>query len=138
MAYQIGEFVRVKDKQELAEEDNRVFNTRTARRSGESGVIVDRLYSEANECYVYCIKFDGDTTASRCKFTEDEIEYAPTIQDFRFSIERNGNRIYAYMYDGEEIVESAYGNIAYENNIGITQAASHAMRTIYKRLKGEI
>ena len=139
MEYQIGEIVRVKDVSELADAESRLFNSKASRRSGMQGLIVDRLYSEANGCYVYYIKFDGDATASRCKFTEEEIEYVPMARTrVEFVIERFGDIINAVMYEDGIEVDRAYGNIRYDNRIGCAQAASHAMRTMYNKLKGEL
>lgn len=138
MSYQIGDYVQVKDTDKLAECENRLYNSRTSRRSGMQGTIVDRLYSEANDRYVYYIMFDGETTASRCKFIDEEIELA-TISNVEFRISRNGNRMEAFLCkeDGT-VIECAYGNIRFDNVMGITQAASHAMRTIYHKMKGDI
>lgn len=138
MSYQIGEVVRVKDINELAYAESKLFNSKSSRRSGMTGTIVDRLYSEANECYVYSIMFDGDATTSRCRFTDDELEYPYSVEALEFRIHRNGKRMEAFLCkeDGT-VIECGYGVILYDNPVGITQAATHAMKSMYKKLKGD-
>ena len=139
MEFQIGQRIKVKEAQTLLEAESRLFNSRTSRRSGMTGEIVDRLYSEANECYVYSVLFDGESVPSRCKFTEGEIEYEEClVKEIKFEVFRKGNSMYVTRFEDGEAIDCAYGHIMHDNTIGITQAASHAIRTMYKKLKGEI
>ena len=139
MEFQIGERIKVKEARNLLEAESRLFNSRTSRRSGMTGQIVDRLYSEANGCYVYNVLFDGESVPSRCKFTEDEIEYEEyLVKEIKFEVCRKGDSMWVTRYEDGEAMDCAYGHILHDNTIGITQAVSHAMRTMYKKLKGEI
>ena len=139
MSYQIGEIVRVKDKEELGQAENRLFASKASVRSGETGVIVDRLYSEANNCYVYSIKFEGECVASKARFTEDEIEYPIYIApDIEVKVQRDGRQMVAIMYEDGKEIGRAYGGIKYDNHIGIAQATSFAMKSLYYKFKEEL
>ena len=135
MEFKINDRVRVKDLEELKGNEDRIFGAKYANRSGECGTIIDRLFSEANQRYVYSVMFDGSKTASRCKFTDAELELAEDPKRYDFSVSRLDDKMYAAMYiDGEEF-DRAWGIISEETDLGILQAASHAMKTLYFRHK---
>ena len=60
-------------------------------------------------------------------------------ENLEYRICRNGKHMEAFLCtkDGT-IIEHGYGVILYDNPIGVTQAAAHAMKIMYLKLKGDI
>ena len=107
------------------------------------GTVTDKCWSEAADQTVYFVKFDGRTSQSVCRFTADDLEpeAGETKQiskaEYTFQVDHADNIVIAIMYaDGEEIAR-AHGHIIHKNEIGIAQAASYALKLIYRNLKGD-
>lgn len=146
MAFNIGEQVRVKRYDEIPDTakanivggDPHLWSKGKSRNGGKTGRVVDKLYSEAYDCFIYRVVLDGFDKPSRSVFTDECIEAItgdPT--SFRFDIQRVGEKIRAILYrtqaDGTESeVGVGYGYILHEGMKGIAQAASYAMKMIYK------
>ena len=147
--FNIGDQIRVKRYDEIPETrkaktvcgDPHLWNQGKARQGGKFGTIVDKLYSHAYGCNVYRIMIDGYDRASRNVFTDECIEeIRENPLDFRYEITRADDKIRATLYrrdtDGTEAkVASGFGYVFNENMQGIAQAASYALKMIYKNNK---
>ena len=147
MAFNIGDQVRVKRYDEIPDThkanmvggDPHLWNQGKSRNGGKTGKIIDKLYSEAYGCNIYRVILDGYDRPTRSVFTDDcieEIQENPT--DFRFDIQRLDEKVRAVLYrrqaDGSEAeIGVGYGYILHENMEGIAQAASYAMRMLFKK-----
>ena len=147
MAFNIGDRVRVKRYDEIPQTfkakrlggDPHLWNNGKARSGGNVGEVVDKLYSEAYECNVYKVRFDGKTLPSHSQFTDDCIEY---IRDgkTRVSIEIDvtDDMVTVNMCrqndDGKKVsVASGHGYIYSEDLEGIAQAASYACKMLWRK-----
>ena len=78
----IGDRVRVKDYTDISDVNKAkvikdrpyMWNTGKARLCGEEGVIVDKLYSEAHNRFIYFVHLDGYEKASHAQFDADSLE----------------------------------------------------------------
>ena len=144
--FNIGDQVRVKRYDEIPEThkaktvggDPHLWNQGKSRHGGKTGTVVDKLYSQAYGCNIYRVTLDGYDRPSRSVFTDEcieEIQGNPT--DFRFDIQVVDDKIRAILYrkesDGSEAeIATGYGFILHEGMFGIAQAASYALKMIYK------
>ena len=144
--YNIGEKVRVKTWEELddskkgkvAGNDPRLFTPAKARNCGKSGTICDRLYSDAYGCYVYSIVFDGQSIPSNASYTEDALDPAET-KSWRMDITEQDGVVIATLYErsgeSERRMAFGHGHIFHDGIYGYVQAASYAVRRIYKQFE---
>lgn len=139
MDFKIGSRVRVKAFDAIHES---IRHRGLGKHAGKEGEIVDVLYSDANECYVYRILFDGASMESRTDFlagmfdvVEEEVDEA-----YDYEIEYLENVVVARLYKitGDTRTELArgHGHIIHEGAIGVAQAASYALKRIYERMNG--
>ena len=146
MAFNIGDQVRVKRfdeipatrKANMVGGDPHLWNQGKSRSGGKTGKVIDKLYSEAYGCNIYRVILDGYDRPTRNVFTDECIEMIqenPT--DFSYDIRRIDDKIRAILYrkqaDGSlDEIGVGYGYILHENMEGIAQAASYAMRMLFK------
>lgn len=149
MAFNIGDRVRVKDYEEIADnlkakktdDDPSLWNAGKAKCCGLKGKIVDIMYSTAYEKYIYRIHFDEQEGRSRADFTEEALELLQEESvSYRFETDFVDNVVVVIMYedyeDGtSEEVGRGHGHIIHEGALGIAQATSYAMYRLYKRLE---
>ena len=101
------------------------------------GVVTDILVSMKYNCTVYEITpdlaCDPDGT-----FLAEDLELVNEPHDYRFDLEVDDNLVIARMIgsDGDEIACGS-AKIFHEGTFGVAQAASYAMRRIYRRLGGD-
>ena len=105
-------------------------------KTNESGVITDRMYSEANSIFMYIIKpHDGGRQIVR---KEDDIDAYRTQPEYRVETEIADNVVIGIIY---EIVNGiptevcrGHGHIIHEGAEGVAQACAYA----YKKAFGSI
>lgn len=149
MAFNIGDRVRVKDYEEIADhlkakktdDDPSLWNSGKAKCCGLKGEIVDIMYSTAYEKYIYRIHFDEQEGRSKADFTEEALELLKEESvSYRFETDFADNVVVVIMYedyeDGtSEEIGRGHGHIIHEGALGIAQATSYAMYRLYKRLE---
>lgn len=139
MDYKIGSRVRVNAFDAIHEN---IRHRGLGKHAGKEGEIVDVLYSDANECYVYRILFDGASMESRTDFLagmfdiiEDEV-----IETYTHEIEYLDNvvvvRFFKITDNSKQELARGHGHIIHEGAIGIAQATSYAMKKIYEKMNG--
>ena len=138
MEFNIGERVRVIPYDEIPEQGR---NRRLGMLAGCEGKIVDKMYSEAKEGYVYRIHLDGYDRPSRCDFlgdslelvVEEEVEY---FHEFEYLEKLVVARLYK-VEDGEMVeIAKGHGHIFHDGAYGVAQAASYALKRICDDLNG--
>ena len=140
MAFNIMDRVRVKQYDELPEE---VKNRGLGKHAGKDGEIVDILWSNAKDCYVYRIKFDGCTTPSKTDFVEGtfnliaDLEKATYTYEFEFAENLVVARLYEVKDDSKRMIARGHGHIFHDGALGIAQASSYALKRIYRFLAGD-
>lgn len=133
MDFNIGERVRVNSFEDLPEA---MKNRGVARLCGKDGEIVDKLWSGAKSCYIYRIKFDGYSTVSSVDFVGKAIDLISEIDKKAYAYEFDflDKVVVAYLYeigeDSKTEIARGHGHIIHEGVIGITQAASYALKKI--------
>jgi hypothetical protein len=139
MEYKIGRRVRIRQFDDIHES---IRHKGLGRNAGKEGEIVDILYSDANECYVYRIHFDGCATESRTDYLvgmfdviEDEV-----TETYTHEIEYLDNvvvvRFYKVTDDSKQELARGHGHIIHDGAIGIAQATSYAMKRVYEKMNG--
>ena len=147
----IGDRVKVKNWEEIedskkisasSEGDPRFWSRGKAKTCGKVGKIVDRLFSEAFNCYTYTVQFDGADYPSRSSFDEDSLVLFNEEKRYHYEIESDGTKVNAILYETDAYgvsTEVARGRgFLYENGVaGFAQAASYALKQIYDTFRGE-
>lgn len=152
MTFNIGDRVRVKDYEEIADnlkvkntgDDPSLWSAGKAKCCGLKGEIVDIMYSTAYEKHIYRIHFDEQTERSRADFTEEALEILQeeTVTyhfetDFAEDVK---NVVIVIMYEdhkdgSSKEIARGHGHIIHEGALGIAQATSYAMFRLYKRFE---
>jgi hypothetical protein len=117
--------------------NDKVIETAT----GESGVIIDKMFSQAKDCFIYIVKPD-DTNCRTHMRREDELE--PFIKQSEFLVKTDiaDNVVIGIIYevvDGEEIeVCRGHGHIIHEGAEGIAQACAYAYKRAFLQIDSGI
>lgn len=138
MELKIGDRVKVKEYAQIPED---LRTKAIAAMSGDVGTVVDKLYSEYNEGYVYRVKFDVCDKISSKMWTEDfldKFEEHPTEYKYEFVVE--DSVVVAFLYeivgDKKTLIARGHGHIMHNGALGIAQASSYALKRIYMDLNG--
>ena len=140
MNFNISERVRVRQYEDLPEE---IKHKGLGKHSGKDGEIVDVMYNNAKDCYVYRIHFDGSDRPSQTDFVEgsfdliSELEQATYTYEFEYAENLVIARFYEIKGDSKKMIARGHGHIFHDGAYGIAQAASYAMKKIYKFLEGD-
>lgn len=99
-------------------------------RTNESGVITDRMFSEAKEQFLYSIKpHDGGRTFIR---KEDDLEPFNTPAEYKIDVEIEDNVVIVVAYEIRSGIKTevfrGHGHIMHDGAIGIAQALSYAAK----------
>lgn len=139
MEFNIGDKVRVRRYEDIPEE---LRNRGLGKSAGRDGEIVDILWSNAKDNYVYRIHFDECDTPSRTDFVEGTFDLVSELDKptYSYEFEFLENLVIARLYEvvGDQKYEVArgHGHIFHDGINGIAQAASYALKKIYEELNG--
>lgn len=139
MEFNIGDRVRVRKYEDIPEE---LRNRGLGKSAGRDGEIVDILWSNAKDTYVYRINFDECDTPSRTDFVEGTFDLVSELDKptYSYEFEFLENLVIARLYElvGEQKYEVArgHGHIFHDGINGIAQASSYALKKIYEELNG--
>jgi hypothetical protein len=112
------------------------------KRVGDDGEIVDIMYSNANDCYVYKIHFDGFDRASHSEFPEGSFDLISELEKktYAYEFEYLDNVVVVRLYEieGDKRTEigRGHGHIIHSGAFGVAQAASYALKRIASDLGG--
>jgi hypothetical protein len=140
MEFNIGDRVRVRQYDDIPEE---LRNRGLGKSAGNDGEIVDILRSNAKDTYVYRIHFDECDTPSRTDFVEgtfdliSELEKAQYDYEFEYLENLVVARLYEIKDDSKKLIARGHGHIFHDGVYGIAQAASYALKKIYRFLEGD-
>ena len=147
--FSIGDIVRIRDydsipqekKAKIAYGDPSVITPRKSALCGKTVEIIDRLYSEQFESYIYRVKEQDADRPSRAEFTEDFLEEIDMTVRYVCEVNDGGNVIVATIYEecnGElKQIAKGHGHVIHEGALGFTQALSYALKRAYQRLQDE-
>lgn len=136
--FNIGDRVIVRPFEEIPTESR----TRAiGRLSGCKGTIVDKLFSQSFDGFVYTIRFDDFALESKKLWTEDMLYLLVDVpKTYEYEFEYLEDVVVAKLYEvkGETKteIERGHGHIIHEGVLGISQAASYALKKIFERLNG--
>ena len=137
--FNINDVVIIKEYKDVPED---LRTNGMARLSGERGTIIDRMFSEANDCYVYTIKFDNFEAVSHKKWRAEHLDkYVEKKVSYRLDMDVADNVVIAILIeqseDGSETeIARNHAHIIHEGVFGIVQALSYATKKIYEKLGG--
>lgn len=140
MEFNIGDQVRVRRYDDIPDE---LRNRGLGKSAGKDGEIVDILWNNAKDAYVYRIHFEGCDMPSRTDFVEgtfdliSELEKAEYTYEFEYAENLVIARLYEIKGDARKLVARGHGHIFHDGVLGIAQAASYALKRIYKFLEGD-
>ena len=149
MNFNIGDRVRVKNYEEIEDRlkqkstggDPSLWNSGKAKCCGLVGEVVDAMYSNAYDKYIYRIRFDGQEAVSKADFTEESLELLKQeAVTYHFETDFAENIVIVIMYEDHEDGSSeeigrGHGHIIHEGALGIAQATSYALYRLYQRLE---
>lgn len=149
MEFNIGDRIKVKEYSELSEdqkskrnENPRCFTPRKACLCGLIGKIVDKMYSEAYDVFVYKVLFDGCENPSASSFTADAFHLLPEKDEveYAYDIVMQDNVVIANLYEirnGErKWIARGHGHVFHDGVNGFAQASSYALKKVYEKLNG--
>lgn len=136
--YRIGDRVIIRAYEDVPVESR---TKGMARLSGKKGTIVDKLYSECCDSFVYVIKFDDFDIPSKKMWTEDLFYLLLEIPvKYEYEFDYLEDVVVAKLYEvkGETKteIERGHGHIIHEGAKGIAQAASYALKKIFEKMNG--
>lgn len=135
MEFKIGDRVRVRRYEDLPE---KIKNKGLGKHAGKDGEIANIMYSNAKDCYIYRIQFDGCDMHSRTDFIEgtfdliSELEKAEYTYEFEYLENLVVARLYETKGDSKKMIARGHGHIFHDGVLGIAQAASYALKKIYR------
>ena len=136
MEFKIGDRVKVISYEKLPE---KIKSKGLARLAGRESEIVDVMYSNAKDCNVYKIHFDGFDRASNAVFPEGSFGLASEAPTYTYEFEYLENLVVARLYelreDSKTEIAKGHGHIFHDGVLGISQAASYALKKIYLALE---
>ena len=138
--FNIGDKVRVRPYEKLTEE---IKNKGLAKAAGKSGEIVDVVYSNAKDSYIYKIRFDDCKMTSRTEFPEGSFDLVSELEaaTYTYEIEVLENLVVARLYqveDGRKTeIAKGHGHIFHDGAYGVAQAASYACKRLWFDTKEE-
>ena len=149
--FDIGDRVRIKDYTEISDtnkakvikETPYKWNQGKARLSGEEGLIVDKLYSEAHSRFIYFVHFDGYEKTSHAQFDAESLELIkdePITYCHEFEYLENVVLCKFYEVKGDTKTEliRGHGHILHEGALGIAQASAYALKKIWLKMEGKV
>jgi hypothetical protein len=110
------------------------------KKTGESGVITDKMFSEARDCYIYIIKPD-DGGRSFMRGGED-IEPFCKQREFKIEADIADNVVIIVIYEVEDDLKTevcrGHGHIIHEGAEGIAQACAYASKQALAKIDSGI
>ena len=136
--YNIGDRVIVRSFEEIPTESR---TKALGRLSGCKGTIVDKLFSQSFDGFVYTIQFDDSANESKKLWTEDMLYLLVDIPiTYEYEFDYLEDVVVAKLYEvkGETKteIERGHGHIIHEGVLGIAQAASYALKKIFEKMSG--
>lgn len=134
MEFNIGDKVRVRPYEKLTDD---IKNKGLAKAAGKEGEIVDVVYSNAKDIYIYKIRFDDCKMISRTDFPEGSLDLVSDLEPatYTYEIEVLENLVVARLYqveDGKKTeVAKGHGHIFHDGAYGVAQAASYACKRLW-------
>lgn len=134
----IGDIVKIKPREELPAD---LLTTRMTSLCGMEAEIIDRLWSESEDGYLYRVRLTGAKTVPVELFPEEALDLVvdePVEYDFETEVLDNVVVVRFYEMRDDERVELAkgHGHIIHDGAYGIAQATSYALKRIYQSMGG--
>lgn len=135
----IGDIVRIKPRKELPAD---ILTTRVASLCGQEAEVIDRLYSESTEGYLYRVRLTGAQTVPGALFPEEALDLVvDELVEYDFETEILDKvvvvRFYEVHDDERTEVAKGHGHIIHDGAYGIAQATSYALKRICQSMGRE-
>lgn len=115
-----------------------------AHATGKRATVIDRMYSELENCNIFRVQIDGSRSPEAVHYKENDLSIVNDVKlnysGYKVEIEVAENVVVATMYKVDngrkEIVNCGHGHIMHDGYIGIAQATSYACKKLYERVNG--
>ena len=140
MEFNIGDRVRIKSYENLPEQ---IKSRSIAKLCHKDGEVIDKLWSGMRGCNVYAIQFDGSDRPSTIFFPAKAMDLIADITkvSFTYEFEYLDNVVVARFFEVEDDrkteIARGHGHIIHEGAQGIAQAASYALKKIYRIIESQ-
>jgi hypothetical protein len=102
--------------------------------TGESGVIIDKMFSQAKDCFIYIVKPDDSNCRTHMR-REEELEPFSKPKEYKIDTQVADGVVIVVLYEienGQEYeVCRGHGHIIHEGAEGIAQALSYASKRAF-------
>ena len=123
---------------------NKALNigTKVVNDYGETGKIVDRMYSEKEKQYYYGVSYDSKEEDETLLVSGEELREVEKENGENYEAEANllNNVCVAIIYRKEngckKEVCRGHGHIIHEGDVGVAQALSYAFKKAYEKING--
>ena len=121
-----------------------ISHSSMAHATGKRATVIDRMYSELENCNIFRVQVDGARYPESTFYKECDLSLANDSQlnysAYKVEIEVAENVVVATMYKVDngrkEIINCGHGHIMHDGHIGIAQATSYACKKLYERVNG--
>lgn len=121
---------------------NKAMNIGTKVRNayGETGQIVDRMYSERDKDYYYSVSYDtreeGETFIEDGESIREVVDVDADTYEVESEILNNVciAKVYRKENGGKKEICRGHGHIIHEGDIGVVQALSYAFKKAYEKI----
>ncbi len=105
--------------------------------TGESGVIVDKMYSEAKECFIYIVKPDDSNCRTHMR-KADELEPFRKQKEYQVETQIADNVVIGIIYEIDDYLKTevcrGHAHIIHEGAEGIAQACAYAYKRAFQQI----
>lgn len=100
------------------------------------GVIVDRLYSECEERYIYKVHIDGASRPSTVSFTDEMLLQEAPLPPYEVEVVIEENLVLLHLYKNGQEIRKTHAHILRSGDEGIAQAISYAGKRLLQSFGG--
>lgn len=129
MDFKIGDKIRVVSYEELPLERK---NKGVARACDREGVIIDKLFSNKENRYIYKVQLHAYNEPSSISFTDDMLTLTGGGNNLKLKVTIEPDGVAVELYRGDVRLKRGFGRLLYEGEYGVAQAASWAAKMIMR------
>lgn len=127
MDFKIGDKIKVVSYEELPTERK---NKGVARACDREGVIIDKLFSNKENRYIYKVQLHAYNEPSSISFTDDMLAPTGGGNDLRLKVAIESDGVALELYRGDVRLRRSFGRLLYDGEYGVAQAVSWAAKLL--------
>ena len=121
-----------------------ITHSTMAHATGKRATVIDRLYSEKENCNLFRVRLDGQKQSESNSYKESDLsainEAVDQKDSFSVEVAFQDNLAIATLYKSnngqKEVVEIGHGHVFYNGAVGIAQATSYACKKLLEKING--